>query len=115
MEKLFTEILAGEGLRLLGWRDVPVKSNQIGAQARTTEPFIRQIFIARDALNEAQFERKLYMVRKRVEKAAAESAIQGLRTLLRIQFVGPLPSSIRDCCCRIKWRPTTRTSPMNGW
>ncbi len=76
-EKLFTEILVGEGLRLLGWRDVPVKSDQIGDQARTTEPFMRQIFIARDALNEAQFERKLYVVRKQVEKAVAESAIQG--------------------------------------
>ncbi|HWF60359.1 MAG TPA: glutamate synthase large subunit [Nitrospira sp.] len=76
-EKLFTEILVEEGLRLLGWRDVPVKSDQIGAQARTTEPFMRQIFIARDALNEAQFERKLYVIRKRVEKAVAESAIQG--------------------------------------
>ncbi|MFZ1805445.1 MAG: glutamate synthase subunit alpha, partial [Nitrospira sp.] len=48
-EKLFTEILVEEGLRLLGWRDVPVKSDRIGAQARTTEPFMRQIFIARDA------------------------------------------------------------------
>jgi len=76
-EKLFIEILVEEGLSLLGWRDVPVKSDRIGDQARTTEPFMRQIFIARDALNEAQFERKLYMVRKRVEKAVAESAIQG--------------------------------------
>ncbi|WHZ25688.1 MAG: Glutamate synthase [NADPH] large chain [Nitrospira sp.] len=76
-EKLFVEILVEEGLRLLGWRDVPVKSDRIGDQARTTEPFMRQIFIARDALNEAQFERKLYVVRKRVEKAVAESAIQG--------------------------------------
>ncbi|MEQ1845106.1 MAG: glutamate synthase central domain-containing protein, partial [Nitrospira sp.] len=76
-EKLFTEILVEEGLRLLGWRDVPVKSDRIGAQARTTEPFMRQIFIARDAFNEAQFERKLYVTRKRIEKAVAESAIQG--------------------------------------
>ncbi len=76
-EKVFAEILTEEGLRLLGWRDVPVKSDQIGAVARTTEPFMRQIFIARDALNEIQFERKLYVIRKRVEKAVAESAIQG--------------------------------------
>ncbi len=75
-EKVFAEILTEEGLRLLGWRDVPVKSDQIGAVARTTEPFMRQIFIARDALNEIQFERKLYVIRKRVEKAVAESAIQ---------------------------------------
>ena len=76
-EKVFTEIIAEEGLRLLGWRDVPVNSEQIGAVARTTEPFMRQVFIARDALNEVQFERKLYVIRKRVEKAVAESAIQG--------------------------------------
>ncbi len=76
-EKLFAEIIAEEGLRLLGWRDVPVKSDSIGVQARKTEPFMRQIFIARDALNEAQFERKLYVIRKRVEKAVIESAIQG--------------------------------------
>ncbi|MBL8072767.1 MAG: glutamate synthase large subunit [Nitrospira sp.] len=76
-EKVFTEIIAEEGLRLLGWRDVPVNSEQIGTVARTTEPFMRQVFIARDALNEVQFERKLYVIRKRVEKAVAESAIQG--------------------------------------
>ncbi len=76
-EKLFTEIITEEGLRLLGWRDVPVKSDQIGVVARTTEPFMRQVFIARDALNDTQFERKLYVVRRRIEKAVAESAIHG--------------------------------------
>ncbi|MDH4303593.1 MAG: glutamate synthase large subunit [Nitrospira sp.] len=76
-EKILTEIITEEGLRLLGWRDVPVKSDQIGAVARTTEPFMRQVFIARDALNDIQFERKLYVIRKRVEKAVGESAIQG--------------------------------------
>ena len=76
-EKLFTEIIVEEGMRLLGWRDVPVKSDRIGAVARKTEPFMRQVFIARDAFNEAQFERKLYVIRKRVETAVKESAIQG--------------------------------------
>ncbi|MDX2219229.1 MAG: glutamate synthase subunit alpha, partial [Burkholderiales bacterium] len=65
-EQLFAKVIAEEGLRLLGWRDVPVKSDAIGPVARSTEPFMRQIFIARDVLNEAQFERKLYVVRKRV-------------------------------------------------
>ncbi|HXV69110.1 MAG TPA: glutamate synthase large subunit [Nitrospira sp.] len=76
-EKLFARIIEEEGARLLGWRDVPVKSDTIGVQARKTEPFMRQIFIARDALNEAQFERKLYVIRKLVEKAVRDSAIQG--------------------------------------
>jgi len=76
-EILFERVIAEEGTRLLGWRDVPVKSDAIGVQARRTEPVIRQVFIARDSLNEAQFERKLYVIRKRVERAVRESAIPG--------------------------------------
>jgi glutamate synthase (NADPH/NADH) large chain/glutamate synthase (ferredoxin) len=76
-EQLFEKIIKEEGLKLLGWRDVPVKSDVIGVVARRTEPFIRQVFVARDVLNEGQFERKLYVIRKRVENAVRESAIQG--------------------------------------
>ncbi len=76
-ETLFERVVEEEGVRLLGWRDVPVKSDAIGPVARRTEPAIRQIFLARDILNEAQFERKLYVIRKRVEKAVRESALEG--------------------------------------
>src|SRR5437870_6330313 len=76
-ERLFEKVIEEEGARLLGWRDVPVKSGPIGCQARRTEPAIRQVFIARDILNEAQFERKLYVIRKRIENAIRESAIEG--------------------------------------
>src|SRR5215217_679530 len=76
-ERLVGAVIAEEGARLLGWRDVPVKSDAIGAVARRTEPFMRQVFIARDVLNEGQFERKLYVIRKRVEGAVRQSAIQG--------------------------------------
>src|SRR5512145_2779651 len=76
-EKLFNKIIEQEGARLIGWRDVPVKSDTIGVQARKTEPYMRQVFIARDMLNEAQFERKLYVIRKLVEKAIRDSAIEG--------------------------------------
>src|SRR5439155_21194496 len=53
-ETLMEKVLAEEGARRVGWRDVPVKSDAIGAQARRTEPAIGQVFIARDILNEAQ-------------------------------------------------------------
>ena len=76
-EQLFERVISEEGARLLGWRDVPVKSEAIGEQARRTEPVIRQVFIARDILNDAQFERKLYVIRKRVEQAIRDSAIEG--------------------------------------
>ena len=76
-ETLFERIIREEGTRFLGWRDVPVKSDAIGVQARRTEPVIRQVFIARDILDESQFERKLYVIRKRIERAIRESAIEG--------------------------------------
>ncbi len=76
-ETLFERVVAEEKIRLLGWRDVPVKSDAIGVVARRTEPAMRQIFLARDILNEGQFERKLYVIRKRVEHAVRQSAIEG--------------------------------------
>nr|MBA2252191.1 glutamate synthase subunit alpha [Nitrospirales bacterium] len=76
-EAMFEHVIAEEGLQLLGWRDVPVNSDAIGVQARTTEPVIRQVFLARGALDEAQFERKLYVIRKRGEKALQESTLEG--------------------------------------
>ena len=76
-EALFESIIQEEGQEFLGWRDVPAKEEHIGSQARTTLPYIRQFFIARDLLNEAQFERKLYVVRNRISRAIQESAIKG--------------------------------------
>ncbi|HHZ83921.1 MAG TPA: glutamate synthase subunit alpha, partial [Nitrospirales bacterium] len=60
-ETLVEQMIDEEGQRLLGWRDVPLKESGIGEVARRTQPAIRQVFIARDMLNEAQFERKLYV------------------------------------------------------
>ncbi|WP_447979555.1 glutamate synthase large subunit [Candidatus Nitrospira bockiana] len=76
-EALFERVVREEGQRVLGWRTVPVDSEAIGELGRRTEPVIRQIFIGRERLDEAQFERKLYVIRKRVERAVRDSTIQG--------------------------------------
>ncbi len=75
-ESLVEQIIGEEGQRLLGWRDVPLTENAIGEVARRTQPWIRQIFIARDVLNEEQFERKLYVIRRRIENGIRDSAIR---------------------------------------
>src|SRR5690606_26457502 len=59
----------------LGWRDVPIDPSHIGDEARKTLPVIRQCFIARGSLDEAAFERRLYLIRKRAEKAISSSEI----------------------------------------
>ena len=62
-------IIAEEGQRLLGWRDVPTDNALLGETALAGEPCIRQVFIGRgqDSATAGAFERKLYVIRKRAE------------------------------------------------
>ena len=70
-EKLFDEIVAEEGQRVLGWRTVPTNHAPLGKTARAGEPVMRQVFIARNdkLADDMAFERKLYVIRKRAEHA----------------------------------------------
>ena len=63
----FEKIAAEEGLKVLGWRDVPTDNSSLGNSAKSTEPFIEQVFIERNAnlSDDLAFERKLYVIRKR--------------------------------------------------
>ena len=78
-KKLFEQIVVEEGQKFLGWRIVPTRNATLGATARESEPFIQQAFIRRNAklTDEAAFERKLYVIRKRADKAIRYSAIKG--------------------------------------
>jgi glutamate synthase (ferredoxin) len=69
--KLFEQIVAEEGQKVLGWRDIPVDNSMIGKTAKNSEPFMRQAFIARGAncKDDQAFERKLYVIRKRAYHA----------------------------------------------
>jgi glutamate synthase (NADPH/NADH) large chain len=75
--RLFEQVLADEGLHFLGWRDVPTESSSLGASAKAAQPLIRQVFIDRPErlVEDLAFERKLYVVRRLVEKAVSRSAI----------------------------------------
>jgi glutamate synthase (NADPH/NADH) large chain len=66
-------VVAEEGQRFLGWRDVPVEPDEIGKLARSVMPRIRQFFVGRQGLDEDGFERKLYVIRRQVHKAVHES------------------------------------------
>ncbi|ADE54887.1 glutamate synthase large subunit [Coraliomargarita akajimensis] len=65
-ENIIGEIIAEEGFELLGWRDVPVKSEILGKASKACEPVMRQFFIARGDVCERglAFERKLYLIRR---------------------------------------------------
>ena len=97
VEAQFEQIIVEEGQRLLGWRDVPTDDSSVGPSAVAVEPCFRQLFIGRgpafDGLPEGpdtdlRFERKLYVIRKRVEHA-----IDGIGLPDRSSFYVPSLSS----------------------
>ncbi|MFM1896219.1 MAG: hypothetical protein RLZZ385_1293 [Pseudomonadota bacterium] len=66
--EVIDRIIAEEGQTLLGWREVPVDPDgaDVGPAARMAQPRIEQLFIAAsDGLQGDEFERKLYVIRKR--------------------------------------------------
>ena len=69
--KSFTTAAAAEECEVLGWRDVPVSSDCLGALARSTQPRFSQVFVARGSLSANDFERKLYILRRTAEKEIA--------------------------------------------
>lgn len=75
MEAYLVDIIKDEGQTFLGWRDVPTDSSTIGKTAKSSMPFIKQIFIGKNPLitDTQAFERKLYVIRRRAEKAALEN------------------------------------------
>lgn len=74
-EEILVQIINDEGVRLIGFRDVPRDNSTIGEIAREVEPGIRQILVGAD-LPQIELERKLYIIRKRVEKYIAASAME---------------------------------------
>ncbi|HHH38377.1 MAG TPA: glutamate synthase large subunit [Sedimenticola sp.] len=67
-----------EGQTLIGWRDVPVDNSDLGHSVIPTEPVIRQVFIGRGAgcADQAAFERKLFVIRKQIDKQIRESELK---------------------------------------
>ncbi|AVO37714.1 glutamate synthase large subunit [Pukyongiella litopenaei] len=73
-----TEVLR-LGYYIYGWRHVPVDVTCLGEKANATRPEIEQILISNaKGVDEETFERELYVIRRRIEKAAAAQGINGL-------------------------------------
>ena len=67
----YAEVIKREGLRLIGWRDVPHDNASLGESVKPTEPEHQQVFIGqgKKKLSESEFERRLYMLRKSISSA----------------------------------------------
>jgi glutamate synthase (NADPH/NADH) large chain len=64
-------VLEEEGLTLLGWREAPIDSSDLGEAVREVEPAHRQLFVGRgpSVADEDEFERRLYVARKAISNA----------------------------------------------
>ncbi|WP_452231092.1 glutamate synthase large subunit [Lacinutrix sp. MEBiC02404] len=74
---IFEKEIQNQGLKLIGWRDVPVNSDVLGKIAKITEPFVKQIFIGKsnEKQTEREFNLKLYAARKIAEHTIYDSKL----------------------------------------
>ncbi|MFW2348239.1 MAG: glutamate synthase subunit alpha, partial [Wenyingzhuangia sp.] len=59
-KETFEKEISNQGLTILGWREVPVDSSQLGEIALASEPNIEQVFIDQGEFEENIFKAKLY-------------------------------------------------------
>ena len=81
-QEIIEQACEDEGTRLLGWRDVPIRTAHCGAAARAALPRIRQFFVAAVGLDGNPLERRLYVLRRVIERRAAAAGLD--RTRLHI-------------------------------
>ncbi|AUC17070.1 glutamate synthase large subunit [Tenacibaculum sp. SZ-18] len=76
-EKVLEEEFKNQGLYVLGWRDVPVDTSNLGAIAAKSQPKIKQIFVAKgeEELTDLQFNARLFAARKISEHTITNSKI----------------------------------------
>ncbi len=93
-EQQIEDTIRGEGQAVLGWRDVPTDNSGLGESVKVVEPVVRQVFIGRGpaCADQDAFERKLFVIRKVVEHAVRNTAIEG-----KAQFYIPSLSSRTLC------------------
>ncbi|RBP36075.1 glutamate synthase (NADPH/NADH) large chain/glutamate synthase (ferredoxin) [Roseimicrobium gellanilyticum] len=57
--------VAKRGIRIIGWRKVPVNANELGTKSLQTMPYIMHLLMARpEGMDDGPFERALYMARR---------------------------------------------------
>ena len=74
-EQILQDVIAEEGQRVLGWRDVPTDPAHTGRVARDVMPVFRQIFVRMRRVPPSAWERTLFVIRKLVENRIRERGV----------------------------------------
>ncbi|OQY04124.1 MAG: glutamate synthase large subunit [Planctomycetales bacterium 4572_13] len=72
-DALLEKAIAHYGMKVMGWRVVPVSQDCLGEIALSAEPFVQQVFVDGCGLSEQDLERKLFLARKRTERWVNET------------------------------------------
>ena len=70
------EAVAEHGMRLVGWRQVPVDPDSLGQRARETMPAIWHGLIEDPGLDPVEWEHRLYRARRRAERTAEGEGVR---------------------------------------
>src|SRR5712691_286067 len=73
---IVTDGVASAGLSLIDWRAVPIDPDSLGERARATMPNVWHGLIARPDLEGNEWEERLYVARRGIERRAAEEAVR---------------------------------------
>jgi glutamate synthase (NADPH) large chain len=75
-EAKIEKIVSAENCKVIKWRIVPVRPEEIGKSAQRNCPLIRQLFISGEAFdNQDVLERKLFIIRRLIEKKVSDCYI----------------------------------------
>ena len=79
-KKMFEIIAEKEGVKVIGWREVPCRPEVLGSKARECMPKIEQCFIdrPRSVKRGVDFDRKLYVVRRSFEQSNEDTYVASL-------------------------------------
>ena len=80
VKKIFEVIVKKEGLKFLGWREVPIHPDILGKSAVDCMPCIMQAFIERPSryAKGLEFDRRLYVVRRIFEQSSDDTYVVSL-------------------------------------
>ena len=84
--RLVEEAVRAEGFRVLGWRDVPIDASACGQIAHRTLPQVVQVFVSASALQGRSLERRLYVLRRVIERNVKQAGASAGGSLYACSF-----------------------------
>ena len=87
-KNIISDILEESDMELLGYREVPTNDSIVGVDALKVKPVIEQLFVQKSELitSSEDFERKLYVLRKRIYRAITAPAEKGVEQFSIVSF-----------------------------